>query len=39
MITVAAELFVEYDKEIGNSNQINKGFDDYIGDKKLKTIN
>ena len=36
MITVAGQLFIEYEKEIDNSNQIIKGYEDYIGDNKIK---
>ena len=35
-ITVAGQLFIEYEKEIDNSNQIIKGYEDYIGDDKIR---
>ena len=34
MITVAGQMFIEYEKNLDNSNQIFKGFKDYIGDNK-----
>ena len=34
MITVAGQMLIEYEKEIDNSNQIIKGYGDYIGDDK-----
>ena len=36
MITVAGQMFIEYEKELDNSNQIIKGYEDYIGDNKIK---
>ena len=36
MITVAGQMFIEYEKEIDNSNQIIKGYEDYIGDDKFR---
>ena len=36
MITVAVQMFIEYEKEIDNSNQIIKGYEDYIGDDKIR---
>ena len=36
MITVAGQMFIKYEKELDNSNQINKGYEDYIGDNKIK---
>ena len=39
LITVAGEMFVEYDKEIDNSNQIIKENEDNIGDNKFKNDN
>ena len=35
-ITVAGQMFYEYEKEIDNSNQIFKGFEHYIGDDKIR---
>ena len=35
MITVAGQMFTEYEKEFDNSNQITKGYED-IGDNKFK---
>ena len=35
MITVAGQMFNEYEKELDNSNQIIKGYEDYIGDDKI----
>ena len=35
-ITVAGQMFIEYEKEIDNSNQIIKGHDHYIGDDKIR---
>ena len=37
MTTVAGQTFIEYEKELDNSNQIFKGYEDYIGDNKIKT--
>ena len=36
MINVAGQMFIEYEKELDNSNQIIKGYEDYIGDDKIK---
>ena len=36
MITVAGQIFIEYEKELDNSNQIIKGYEDYIGDDKIR---
>ena len=36
MINVAGQMFIEYEKEIDNSNKIIKGYEDYIGDDKLR---
>ena len=35
-ITVAGQMFIEYEKEIDNSNQRIKGHDHYIGDDKIR---
>ena len=37
MITVAVQMFIEYEKELDNSNQIIKGYEDYIGDDKIRS--
>ena len=36
MITVACQMFVEYEKELDKSSQIIKRFEDYIGDNEIK---
>ena len=36
MINVAGQMFIEYEREIDNSNQIIKGYEDYIGDDKVR---
>ena len=36
MINVAGQMFIEYEKELDNSNQIIKGYEDYIGDDKIR---
>ena len=36
MITVAGQMFLEYEKELDNSNQIIKGYENYIGDNKIR---
>ena len=36
MITVAGQMFVEYEKELANSDKIIKGYEDYIGDDKIR---
>ena len=35
MIAVAGQMFVEYEKELDNSNQTIKGYVDCIGDNKI----
>ena len=36
MITVAGQMFIEYEKELDNSEKITKGYEDYIGDDKIR---
>ena len=36
MITVAGLIFIEYEKELDNSEKIIKGYEDYIGDNKIR---
>ena len=36
MITVACQMFIEYEKELNNSEKIIKGYEDYIGDDKIR---
>ena len=36
MINVAGQMFIKYEKELDNSNQINKGYEDYIEDDKIR---
>ena len=36
MITVAGQMFIEYERELDNSNQLIKGYEDYIGDDKIR---
>ena len=36
MIIVAGQMFIEYEKELDNSNQIFKSYEDYIGDDKIR---
>ena len=36
MITVAGQMFIEYEKEVDNSDKIIKGYEDYIGDDKIR---
>ena len=36
MTNVAGQMFIEYEKELDNSNQIIKGYEDYIGDNKIR---
>ena len=36
MINVAGQMFIEYEREIDKSNQIIKGYEDYIGDDKVR---
>ena len=35
MITVAGQIFVEYEKELDKSNQKTKRYEKYIGDDKI----
>ena len=37
MITVAGQMFIEYEREIDNSNQIIKDYEIYIGDNKMRS--
>ena len=36
MINVAGQMFIEYEKQLDNSNQIIKGYEDYIGDDNIR---
>ena len=36
MITVAGQMFIEYEKELYNSNHIIKGYEDYVVDNKIR---
>ena len=36
MINVAGQMFIEYEKELDNSNQIIKGYENYIADDKIR---
>ena len=36
MINVAGQMSIEYEKELDNSNQIINGYEDYIGDDKIR---
>ena len=36
MITVAGQMFIEYEKELDNSDKIIKGYEEYIGDNKFR---
>ena len=36
MITVAGQMFIEYEKELDISNQIIKGYEEIIGDDKIR---
>ena len=36
MINVAGQMFIDYEKVLDNSNQIFKGYEDYIGDDKVR---
>ena len=36
MITVAGQMFIEYEKQLDNSDKIIKGYEDYIGDNKIR---
>ena len=36
MITVAGQMFVEYERKLDKSNQIIKEYEDYIGDNEIR---
>ena len=36
IITAAGQMFIEYEKELDNSDKIIKGYEDYIGDNKIR---
>ena len=36
MITVAGQMFIEYERELDNSDKIFKGYEDYTGDNKIR---
>ena len=36
MINVAGQMYIEYEKELDNSNQTSKEYEDYIGDDKIR---
>ena len=36
MINVAGQMLIEYEKELDNSNEIIKGYEDYIGEDKIR---
>ena len=36
MITCAGQMFIENEKELDNSDKIIKGYEDYIGDSKIR---
>ena len=36
MINVAGQTFIEYEKQLENSNQIFKAYEDYIGDDRIR---
>ena len=36
MITVAGQMFIEFEKELDISDEIIKGIEDYIGDNKIR---
>ena len=36
LITVAGQMLIEYDKELYISNQKIKGYEDYVGDNKIR---
>ena len=36
MINIAGQIFIEYEKQIDNCNQIIKGYEDYIGDDRIR---
>ena len=38
MITVAGQLFIEYEKELDNSNQLIKKYENYIVGNKNKNV-
>ena len=38
MIKIAGKMFTQYETEIDESNQIIKGYQDYIGDDKIKNV-
>ena len=35
-ISFAGQTFIQYEKELDESNQINKSYENYIGDEKIK---
>ena len=35
-ITVASQMFIENEKELGNSDKVIKGYEDYIDDNKTR---
>ena len=38
MITVAGQVFIEYEKKLDNSDKIIKEYEDYIGDNKNRNV-
>ena len=36
MINIAGQMFIEYEKELDNSNKLIKGYENYIGDDKIR---
>ena len=36
MITVAGQMFIEYEKKLDNLDKIIKGYEEYIGDNKIR---
>ena len=36
MLYVAGQMFIQHEKELVESSQIIKGYEDYIGDNKIK---
>ena len=36
MITVAGQMFIEHEKELDKSDKTIKGYEDYIGDNKIR---
>ena len=38
MITVAGQIFIEYEKELENSIQIIKGFEDNVSEDNIKNV-